>query len=100
MGRFKYVKRGVKRKHQIIEGTLPMLEAIAEIEGVKKVIPGEISYSPRRKAGPTRLKLTRETPTGFKLLALSGGSVQEVFVVVSGPREEIRKSLGSLGVRL
>ena len=99
MAMFKYVKRGVKRKHQIIEGILPMLEMIARIKGVKKVIPGEISYSPRRRIRGPSLKLTRPTPTGFKLLAQSGGSIQEVFIVVSGSKEEVRRSLRSLGVK-
>jgi hypothetical protein len=43
---FKYVKRGVKRKRQILAGVLPKLEKIARIEGVTKVIPTSISSSP------------------------------------------------------
>jgi len=99
MVRFKYVKRGVKRRHHILPGILPKLEAIARLGGVNKVIPASISCSPgRRVRGPT-LKLTRETRAGFKLLAHSDGSVQEIFLVVSkDEREEVRRSLKSLGV--
>jgi len=99
MARFKYIKRGVKRKHQILPKILPKLEAIAKLEGVEKVVPAVISYSPRRRAGGPTLRLTRETKAGFKLLAHSGGAIQEVFVVVAKEkREEVKNLLRSVGV--
>lgn len=82
MARFKYIKRGVKRKHRVLAGILPKLKAIAKLEGVDKVIPAAISCSPRRRVKGPALKLTRETKAGFRLLAHSEGSVQEVFAIV------------------
>jgi hypothetical protein len=96
MTKFKYVKKGVKRKHQVIEGILPILEEIASIEGVSKVIPAEISYSPTRRIKAPSIRITRETKSGFKLLAHSKGSIQEIFVVVKGKREEVRSKIESL----
>jgi hypothetical protein len=91
---FKYVKHGVKRKHDIIEGILPMLEKIAGIEGVKKVVPAGISYSPKRSIKGPAVKYQRDTITGFKLLAQSKGSIQEVFVIVEeSKKEDVRKEL-------
>jgi hypothetical protein len=90
----RHVKRGVKREHDIIEGVLPMLEEIAALEGVRKVVPAGISYSPRRRIrGPT-IKFQRETISGFKLLAQSKGCIQEIFVVVDeSKREEVKRKL-------
>lgn len=50
MSKYKYVKHGVKVQHSIIEGVLPILEEIAAVDGVKKVIPAiisVISYNPK-----------------------------------------------------
>lgn len=98
MAKFKYLKRGVKRKHRVIEGLLPILEEIASIDGVSKVIPAEISYSPLRKARSPSIKITRETKSGFKLLAHSKGSIQEVFVVVEGKKEYVRNKIESMNL--
>ena len=99
MVHFKYVKRGVKRKHRVLAGMLAKLEAIARLEGVDKVIPATISYSPGRRVRKPALRLTRETGAGFKLLAQSKDSIQEIFLVVSKERrEEVKSSLESLGV--
>jgi hypothetical protein len=95
----KYVKRGVKRQHGIIPGILPLLERISAVEGVKKVVPAEISYSPRRKARRPSITLQRETSTGFRLLARSGSSLQVIYVVARGPREEVRRSLEGLCIQ-
>ncbi|AIF70230.1 hypothetical protein PAP_09260 [Palaeococcus pacificus DY20341] len=75
----KYFKRGVKREHHLLKGILPVLEEISSIEGVKKVIPGRIYASDSRGF---EIKVVRETLTGFKLLAKSDGSVQEIFLIV------------------
>lgn len=89
MAKFKYVKRGVKRKHNIIEDILPMLENIANIDGVKKVTPASISYSPTKGIkGISYVKIQRDTVSGFKLLAHGKGSIQEIFVVVEGSKKE------------
>lgn len=86
MAKSKYIKRGVKRQHQIIEGILPLLEKISKIEGVKKVTPSVISYSPKRCIQQPILKFQRETMSGFKLLAHSKGCIQDIFIVVEGPK--------------
>lgn len=88
MSAFKYVKRGVKRKHSIIEGVLPILEQIAEIDGVRKVIPASISYSPNRRISGQKIRLQRGTVSGFKLLAHCKGAIQEIFVVTDGQKKK------------
>lgn len=88
MTKFRYVKRGVKRQHQIVEGILEVLEVIAKIDGVKKVIPAKISYSPKRSIGQPNVKFQRYTISGFKLIAHSKGAVQEIFVVVDETKKD------------
>ncbi len=92
----KYTKHGVKRQHHIIEGILPLLEKISEIDGVKKVNPGKISYSPKRRISQPAVKIQRRTATGFKLLAHSKGAVQEIFIIVqNGKADDVQKELMS-----
>lgn len=92
----KHVRRGVKVQHSIIEGVLPILEEIAAINGVKKVIPAIISvitYNPKEIKKPV-IKIQRETISGFKLLAHSRGRVQEIFIVVKKEnRSDVKKKI-------
>ena len=97
MTRFRYIRHGVKRKHGIIEGILPLLEQISEIEGVEKVIPASIAHSPSLSTQHPELRFQRETPSGFKLLAHSKRSIQEIFVVVErSKKEEVKYKLKDL----
>jgi hypothetical protein len=84
----KYIKRGVKRKHSIIQDILPLLERIAKIEGIKKVIPAKISYSSNRRITQPIIKFQRETVSGFKLMAHSKGAIQEIFVIVDETKKK------------
>ncbi len=94
MAKSKYIKRGVKRQHQIINGILPLLEQTAKIEGVKKVIPTIISYSPTRNIRQPELRFQRETVSGFKLSAHSKGGIQDIFVIVEkSKKREVENAL-------
>nr|CBH39028.1 conserved hypothetical protein [uncultured archaeon]CBH39335.1 hypothetical protein BSM_28140 [uncultured archaeon] len=94
MARLKYVRHGIKREHRIIDGILPLLERISDMEGVAKVIPAMISHSQVQGTGQPELRFQRETPSGFKLLAHSKRSIQEIFVVVEqSKKEEVKDKL-------
>jgi len=56
MAQFKYIKRGVKRQHEIVQDILPLLEKIASIDGIRKVVPAKISYSPKRGISQPEIK--------------------------------------------
>ena len=91
----KHVKHSVKRQHHIIEGVLEILESIALIDGVKKVIPAAINYSPKRNINQPFLKVSRDTITGIKILAHSKGKVQEVFIICNENKiVHIKKTIG------
>lgn len=93
----KYIKKGVKRQHNILDGILPILEDIAKIDGIKKVIPARISYSPKRCIRQSSIKFQRETISGFKLLVHRKGSIQEIFIIVDkSKRDDIEKKLKEL----
>ncbi|MEA1998635.1 MAG: DUF2103 domain-containing protein [Euryarchaeota archaeon] len=94
MARLKYVRHGIKREHRIIEGILPLLERISDMDGVAKVIPALISHSQVRGSEQPELRFQRETPSGFKLLAHSKRSIQEIFIVVEqSKKEEVKDKL-------
>lgn len=94
--RTKYTKHGVKRQHQIIDGILPLLEQISKIDGVNKVNPGKISYSPKRGISQPTLKIQRRIVTGFKILAHSKGAIQEIFIVIqNGKADDVQKELSN-----
>lgn len=88
MSKSKYLKRGVKRRHNIIQGILPLLEKIAKIKGIKKIVPARISYSPTRGIEYPRIKFQRDIISGFKLIAHSRGATQEIFVIVDGEKKK------------
>ncbi|MGI6576172.1 MAG: DUF2103 domain-containing protein [bacterium] len=85
MGRqnMKYRKGRVKRKHHLLPGLCPMLEEIANHPAVKSIIPGRINSAIR--GSKVQLSWKYKTPTGVKLLAKSGGGVQEIFIVTPNP---------------
>ena len=82
------MRHGIKREHRIIDGILPLLERISDMDGVAKVIPAMISHSQVLGTSQPELRFQRETPSGFKLLAHSNRSIQEIFVVVEQPKKE------------
>jgi len=90
-------RHGVKREHSVIDGFGPVYERLARLPGVEGVIPGRIANNPTHHPG---LVLKVETPTGFKLLAKTTTSIQEVFLITrDGAREQVRASLGGLLAR-
>ncbi len=90
----KHRRNGVKREHSILPGFGPLFERLARLPGVGAVIPGRIARNPTHHPG---LVLSGETHTGFKLLAKSTSSVQEVFLVAAGDgRAGVRGALQPL----
>lgn len=92
----KYRKNKIKQEHGIIKGLKKYLERnLADLDYVTGIIPGEITVG--RATGETLVvKYKYSTVSGAKLLARSGSSVQEVFVVTNDS-EKLRKEIESLG---
>ncbi|NIP30134.1 MAG: hypothetical protein GTO02_08305 [Candidatus Dadabacteria bacterium] len=91
----KYRKNKIKREHAIIKGLKKFLERnVSNLEHVSGIIPGEIKVG--NATGENLIVRYRyDTHSGSKLIARSGNSVQEVFVITSDPKnlKEVIKSL-------
>lgn len=81
----KHRKSKIKRQHSLIKGLQDYLERhISTLEFVTGVIPGEIKVS--KATGENLLvKYKYATLSGAKLIAKSGTSIQEVFVITKEP---------------
>lgn len=79
-------KSKIKRQHALIKGLQEYLERnISNRDFVEGIVPGEIKVS--KATGENLLvKFKYETLSGAKLIAKSGTSVQEVFVITKDPK--------------
>tara|TARA_Y100001968_G_scaffold328932_1_gene377119 strand:+ start:850 stop:1152 length:303 start_codon:yes stop_codon:yes gene_type:complete len=73
-----------------IEGLIKWLKRIAESHDIKTVTPACLSKT-KGKGDNLILKVTVKTKDGFKLLARKGKLVQEVFLVTSLDKTEIKE---------
>lgn len=91
----KYRKNKIKREHAIIKGLKSYLEKnIADLDYVTGIIPGEIRVG-NATGENLEVKYKYKTVSGAKLIARSGNSVQEVFIITSEP-EKIEQVIESL----
>lgn len=91
-------KLKIKRQHGMIKGLKKFLEDnISSLEFVDGILPGEIKVS---NATGERLivKYQYSTISGAKLIAKSGTSIQEVFVVTGSP-ERLKEVFSDLDAR-
>ena len=82
--------RLVKNHSTHIEGLIKWLEKIAESKYIKTVTPASLSKANGR-GEKLVLKITVKTNEGYKLLARKGKLVQEVFLVTSLEKTEIKE---------
>jgi hypothetical protein len=75
----------LKIEHSIIDGLRPVLERILLHPEIRSIIPGVIR--PVRDArGPVKIRVTVQTTNGWKAIALSAGSRQELFISTGLPK--------------
>ena len=75
----KHRVHNIKRQHRIIEGMLPILEQIRQIDGINGIIPARI-YKASSQTNE-KISIQRETSTGIKLFLHSKREIQEVFIL-------------------
>jgi hypothetical protein len=81
----KHRKNKIKRQHSIIKGLGSFLETyVSPLVEVESIIPGEIKVG-KKPGEKLKVRYKYSTVSGAKLIARSGTSVQEVFVVTSDP---------------
>lgn len=82
----KHRKDKIKRQHSIIKGLREFLEKVSEQDFVEGIIPGEIKVG--NATGENLIvKYKYSTISGAKLIAKSGSSIQEVFVITRFPEK-------------
>ncbi len=87
-------KNKIKQQHGMIKGLKKFLEKeISPLDFVKSINPGQIKVA-RAHGEILAVRFQYPTATGAKLIARSGTSVQEVFVVTSEP-EKLRRAVES-----
>ncbi|MCH8028709.1 MAG: metal-binding protein [Candidatus Dadabacteria bacterium] len=89
-------KGKLKRQHGIIKGLMRFLEDnVVSLDYVDGVIPGEIKVGSATGENLV-VRFKYSTISGAKLIARSGSSIQEVFVVTSEP-EKLRRAVEAVG---
>lgn len=83
----KFRHKKIKKEHSIIDGVLDWLEDLGKLREVTDIIPGVIDVTHSKERG---VFYQYDTPTGCKLLAKNGGSIQEIFVVT--PNTQVVKT--------
>ena len=83
--------RLVKTHSTYIEGLITCLKILAKKNGIKTITPGVIKNAKGRGGAGITLKITSQTLTGYKLLARKSSNVQEVFIVTSLEKENLKK---------
>ncbi|MEB3327337.1 MAG: DUF2103 domain-containing protein [Synechococcus sp.] len=78
-----------------LEGLIPLLQQLANLDGISTVTPAVISRV-RGRSPQLRLRVSTAITGGHKLVARRGHSVQEVFVVTSWDREQLQQVLERL----
>ena len=78
-------KNKIKRQHGIIKGLKKFLEHnVSSLDSVEGVIPGRIKVG-KTPGENLMVSYQYSTVSGAKLIARSGTSVQEVFVITNDP---------------
>lgn len=78
----------LKVEHSIIEGLRPALERMLWHAEIRSIIPGVIRQV-RDAKGPVKIRVTVPVANGWKAIALSAGSRQELFISTGLPKEAL-----------
>ena len=85
----------LKVEHSIIEGLRPVLERLlAATPEIRSIIPGVIRVV-RDARGPVKIRVTVPTTNGWKAIALSAGSRQELFISTALSRDALGAAIGA-----
>lgn len=89
----KHRKNKIKRQHGIIKDLRKFLEKeVTSRDFVTGVIPGRITVG-NATGENLKIRYQYSTKSGAKLIAVSGNSVQEIFVITSEP-EKLKELIG------
>ena len=95
--RLRAAQNRLKIEHSIINGLRPLLEEVLAANAeIRSIIPGIIR--PVRDArGRIKVRVTVPTQNGWKVIALSAGARQELFVSTTWARHDVEKAFQKAG---
>lgn len=78
-----------------LDGLIPVLERLIQYRGIRTVTPGVLG---RARGHIPKMKLRVSVPIrgGFKAIARSGKTVQEVFVITSLSKAELEGAIAQI----
>lgn len=74
-----------RKRRQTIQGFDKLAREVMALEGVKKLIPGEIHRI--RGVYPFTMEVVRRTETGLKCRAKGSGEIQDCHIVLKDPKK-------------
>ena len=78
-----------------IDGLIPVLERLTYEDGIQTITPAVISRA-RGHSPHLRLKISAPIRGGFKVIARSGKSVQEVFILATLTQEQLAEAIDAV----
>jgi len=78
-----------------LDGLIPILEKLIIYDGIKTVTPAVLSRS-RSHSPHLKLKVSVPIRGGYKLIARSGKSVQEVFIITTLSQPDLESIIASI----
>lgn len=78
-----------------IPGLIPILEKLVKYEGIQTITPAVIGRA-RGHAPRLQIKISVPIRGGYKAIARSGKTFQEVFILTSLSQEELQEAIGQI----
>jgi hypothetical protein len=75
-----------------LPGLIPVLERLAEEDGIQTITPAVLSRA-RSNANQMRLRVSVPVQGGFKLIARKGKTAQEVFIITELSQAELERAI-------
>lgn len=83
----------LKIEHSILDGVRAMLERLLrDCAEIRAIVPGRIAVV-RDARGPVKVRVTVPVTNGWKVIALSDGARQELFISTTLDRETLERLL-------
>ncbi len=85
-------KGKLKIEHSILEDLRPVLDRLVTRDDIRSIIPGVIR--PVRDAkGTVKIRITVPTQNGWKVIGLSNGARQELFISTEMTEEHLAEAI-------
>ncbi len=80
-----------------MEGLIPLLKSLSDKPGISTITPGVISRVKGRSERLT-IRISTEIRGGYKLLARKGRTAQEIFIITSLTRSNLKEEIDNRSI--